>query len=223
MVAALRRASLLTALAGVALIGGLSLLPTYTVRNDRHHAQLFWNDRDAYVFADTSRVGWRLSYAALLVSIARYAFGAATPPDDKRVAVTVLHIQPSKIEQHVIERSHVSEYGLWDGRIFSPSAGLWSGTSFESLSAEQQTAARQAKILYNDFSNVEGWSGRCCIMHRKIGETVFPMDLGGHRVVLLVRDDASGTWTSIAVRKDDEPEREIWRLDQRPHLMSAAE
>ena len=214
---------MLAGLAGVALVGGLSLLQTYTVRNDRHGAQLLWNDREAYVFADTSRVGWRLSYAALGLSIARYAFGAATPPDDKRVAVTVLQIHPSKIEQRVLERSQVGQYGLWNGRIFSPGAGLWSGTSFEPLNAEQQAAARQAKILYNDFSNVDGWSGRCCIMHRQIGETVFPMDLGGHRMVLVVGDDASGTWTSIAVRKDDEPEREIWRLDQRPRRVSAAE
>ena len=95
--------------------------------------------------------------------------------------------------------------------------------SFEPLGAEEKVRVRQASVLYNDFSNVDGWSGRCCIMHRQFGETVFPIDLGGHRMALVVKNDASGTWTSISLRKDAEPEREIWRLDQRPRRVSAAE
>jgi hypothetical protein len=60
-------------------------------------------------------------------------------------------------------------------------------------------------------------------LHRQIGEIVFPMDLGGQRIALVVRNDASATWTSIALRTDEAPERELWRLDQRPHLVSEAE
>jgi len=196
----------------------------YVVHSD-NDAKLIWNSEAAYVFIGTSRLGWQRSYLGYARDVLFGYIRVATPPDERRASVTVLKVTPSGVQQSTIENSLIGAYIVFEGHIYSERL-KWSGARFEPASPdeERRLAAAMTTMKGGDFSDVNGWSSRCCLIGQSFGETEFTITLAGQPLALVATNKLdAGRWKAIDLRRRNQPPERIWYLDERPRRVSRSQ
>ena len=200
---------------------------TYPVRLVDNGAELWWDADEAYLFIGTSRLGWQRNYLEFYLDIVANYLRLSRPAQNTRSAVVVLRLTLDGVEQHIFENASVGSYRVFEGHIYTyenRSLLRWSGTRFEHVSADEERRFAGAKIPSGEFFSVNGWSYRCCVLHRRAGggETEFAIELGGQQLVLKVNDDV-GVSVTVDLQRPNQQSQRIWSLDERPRRVSKDE
>lgn len=153
----------------LAAILATSLVNVYLLREDSD-GELLWSPNEAYLFLGVAHRGAHMGYLEYPWMIFRESVGGVSAPNNERQSVTVIHITPSGIEQHVVEvaaappGSWPGMYTPFEGQIYAnyPEIGglsRWTGDHFEPATAEeQQRFGGFSRLSAVDFTNIDGWS-----------------------------------------------------------------
>jgi hypothetical protein len=141
----------------------------YYLRSDAV-GELFWNQREAYLFVQISDTGYRMTYLGLLGETAREVFPFAVPkPENNHFSVVVLRITPNSVDRYATDNLQISQIEPFEQTLYSANllsgTGLmkWSGTRFETATQEEATRYYgNAKSLPSgpSYDDVQGWSKR---------------------------------------------------------------
>jgi hypothetical protein len=128
----------------------------YFLRSDADGDAL-WNSHEAYFFVHVQSKGVTVNGLLLPFFLASEYLGGVAQPDDIRESVVVIHVTPSEVDHHVIERSNSlrstgpDRYKIIDGRIWAnyPALGglcWWTGERFEAVPQEVLTKLRLDRV-----------------------------------------------------------------------------
>jgi hypothetical protein len=206
----------------------VSVVTSFTFRDvfyirDLASGDLLWNKDTAYFFLHAGSLGYQLSYLRYFGDLITGLFGAVPLPTDQTSSVLVLEIEQDRVQRFQTSSLSLDVFTPIDQDIYSASGGIvfkWSGTHFEHASDQEVQRFRANKNYAPDFTNVDGWSKRCCVLERAEKST-FDIQLRDGPATLVVKRD--GIW-SISVelaRKAGSAER-IWSLDERSGKVSRA-
>lgn len=237
---------LLIILAGV---GAATVLRIYLIREDSG-GDVLWNSNEAYLFIGVSRRGVHKSYLEYPWMIFKEYVGGVAIPDNEHGSVTVIHVVPSGVEQHIVEVADASpgsgpgEYTPFEGRIYAnyPTLGglcRWAGDHFERATEEESK-----RLVSSSFPDVKGRSNRV------FGLTSGPLDnvggwskrgIGGGPANVFARfatnvggqftlsekgepvDHTRYTAVSIYIQRPGQAPERIWYLDGHPRRVTRAE
>lgn len=229
----MRKGQKLAVLAAVFIIAAMALGfgKIYAIRDDDGD-HLMWNSKEAYLFMDVARRGFRISYLEYPLVILKELLYGVRLPDDERTSVTVVHITASGVEQHVVEMLDEPPantpilYTPLQGYIYANCEGhlcKWTGNKFETATQEEQRRLDGTNQL--DEKNMDkGWS------KRGFGEAStdyqFAVDVGQTfklEVTNKLPDRTRRSIVSVDVVRPGHPPEAIWHLDGRPRRVSKME
>jgi hypothetical protein len=202
-------AVLIASLTGVAAIGR-----TYFVRSRPNEAQLLWNSREAYLFVGSMRQGWHGNYFQAAGMVVSSQLRLITWPTESRPSITVFRITPDRLERYLLEDQIVGPYTVFENHIYKNSDWRWAGHRFERTSDDERRRFQSSNQPAGEWSDVNGWSRRCCLLNRAVSVTRFPLQLEGRRVEVIVRNEGP----NVAIELDGvgRATERIWTLDMTP-------
>lgn len=151
----------------LAVAVGLSfILNAYLVRSDAG-ADVLWNEKEAYFFASTHTLGYRVKWIGYPLEYGLATLGYVEHPNDEGVSFLVIHVNSSGVERHALDLADFRQGG---GPIqFAPRVGRiwanwpklgglcwWAADHFQPASQEEQRAFNGiAGLTEKDFD--AGW------------------------------------------------------------------
>jgi hypothetical protein len=210
--------------------------PRVCVVRDRANGTLFWNADQALLFVAIGSSGARLSYVRYALEPYFVSLGDVRPPDNQRYSqIVVIRITDEDVQKYVIDprqyatdqRCFGNNYALFRGNIYTGCLAQgtlwkWSGTQFEPGTQEELCGFDPMKEAQRSFrfDDVDGWSMREYALSR----VTYPLILKGQPMSIV----SSGRGQprsegSVELIRPGKPPLEIWRLDERPHIVSKAE
>lgn len=208
------------AAAVVLAIVAIGIVPTiYSVQTTPREAQLIWKGNEAYMVIGVASFGWRRSPFRVLFDRLIAQYGAATPK--VRRSSVLFRITATTVDQHVTEDVKPTPIlALADGQI-TDRWSRWTGARFEPLSADQNT--RLKAFPTDDFSNVDGWSGRRFLTNSPdpSGRRI-PFTLGEAPMAVIIFGQGY-KWAVIDLQRGDLPPERLWSLDGRSRFVGMSE
>ena len=107
--------------------------------------ELLWENNEAYLFLYDAPDGYRLTGASLLVEPIREYFHAPAFPDNRKIALTILHITASGVERY--EQSSevaIESFTPIADAIYADCPGgicKWTGSNFKLIKADAEHQA----------------------------------------------------------------------------------
>lgn len=207
-------------LAVVVVVIMLGVWPRYGVQQFAD-GELLWNADEADVFIDLGRLGYRLNGFTILFGTLKAFFWVSVPPDDKGQSGLVVRITPKGVDSFRVDHSQVGIMTVFEGHPYRP-PWKWTGNAFEKATQDEQGRYAASQHPYGQFSNVDGWSRRCCVFASGLGERKqLQVKLGAEDVV--VRFLATNDSKAIELERSGRPAQQIWSIDQRDRWVSYEE
>jgi hypothetical protein len=207
----------ISALVGIAL----AARPGYFLRESDNDAQVMWNDTEALVFIGSSQLGWSMNGLQLASEFANNIFGGVTPAEARRSSVTVVRYSPDGASKYLFNDEKISQYMVFEGRIYDSHARRWSGTHFEPIRQDEVDRFWRAMASYNPRVPHDGWSYNSALLHSADFERRISMWIGRKEVLLIAGHSEDGKWIDFQTA-GQLPER-VWQLDERRKHLSKEE
>ena len=213
----------LLALCGI--LGGM-LLPVRVIRNDWTVSQMLWNDDQLLLVLGSRHVGWVTNYPMYGLYALLNVVWVAPPYSEMRPQMTVIKITATSEQSFDYPNTKVMYYWPFDDTIvgrFHDQMAKWNGAGWQPLTTDEQHKFDQQGRPGADYDNMNGWSGRCCVLARRDQTTRFDISLHSEPLVIVVTRDEDQRNTRIVLERQHRPPREVWRLDWYPHRATSAE
>jgi hypothetical protein len=203
---------------------GLAFLHVYYV-NEGATGDLLWNGEEAYLIVSVGSLGYRLSCLQAPMEFLRAYFRAGVSSSDNRSSVFLVKITPDGIQRYETQHLSLSSVNPVGNNIYARSDGgfvKWSGTRFEPASSQELQLFNSRRESGPDFTNIDGWSKRCCLMNRA-AESRFDIQMGTKSATLVVKQGIRDSNISVSLERQGQAPEKIWYLDQQAHKVSRAE
>jgi hypothetical protein len=198
----------------------------YRVRNNSDEDLLYSND-EAYLFIGISSRGYRLNGLQYLFSLVKDRVGGVTLPEDNHSSIVVLRLAPNQVQRYTVDDIALDFYAPFENRIYANGHGelwRWTGNHFELVNPEEKQRLEHAGLtLDTPFTNLGGWSKQQSLTHRRIGESEFPMTVGGTPLKLVVNVGYRASEASIGLRRPGQSDESLWYLDEKTRGISKSE
>ncbi len=202
----------------VALIAVASTVKVRLIQEFANDAQLLWNRNEALLFIGTTKTGRRQTMVELAFEVLANYYGGATEPDDTRRAVRVIRYSRDRLEERVLRDVPVSSYTVVDGKVYDLAGNRWSGSKFETATESEAEEFYARMRGYDQFHPNQGWAYRNGLLTRPEIETRIPINIAGETADLVVQRSGRQKW--IELRREGRATKEVWRLDESPHVVS---
>jgi len=219
----------------------LSSFHAYYIRTDGG-GQLFWNDKEALLFLQVNRTGYRMTYLGVLQEMVREMLPFGVPkPHDTHSSVVVLRMTADSIERDILDNFWIAGIEPFEGALYTgnllPGGTLmkWAGTHFERPTPEELKnyyAAANNLPAGPSYDNVAGWSKRTIAgevarqspTDYNETDTKITIELEGKQLTFTMNSGFISHEAYVELRRPGEqkPQR-IWSLDEKPHRVSKRE
>jgi len=193
----------------------------HTIRDVSNDAELVWNDREAWLFIGSSRLGWSHTLPEVLLDWLSAMAGAGTPAEHRYAWTTAIGYTDAGITSYSLDNVLVvPPLIVLDGRLYGGIKWRWSGSTFERTSeAESDRLSRLQREPGFDLHRPGGESTYVgAVLRRAERVSRFPMNISGKAVEFVVR---RGSWSeSINLELRGAPPRQVWSLNSRPKLLT---
>jgi hypothetical protein len=202
-------AAVITALAIVIATGRI-----HYIRLRANDADLLWNGREAYVVVRSMRQGWQGNYLQWAQMFVTSRLGLVAWPTESRRSTTVFRITPAKRESYVFRDQETGPCTIFENQIYCHGLWRWAGDQFEQTTVDERRRFDSGNHPSGEWSNVDGWSRRCCLLNRRVGDSRFPIEIDGERLVVIAWNDH--VKSSIQVAMPNGVLEKLWSLDGTP-------
>lgn len=215
--------------AALLAVVALPLVKLCLIRSDGGGGYLIWKNNEAYLFLYDGPVGYRLSFAALLMEPINEFFYAPASPENHTVFTTILHISPSGVERRIQESPNgITDITPIGNTIYSWCPGgvcKWTGAQFELISNEEEQKMGGLKpLMMNDqseFTNADGWSKRLILAVGPEETPVhgqFSIEVGDQIKILVTE----GNPTSVDLQRPGQSNERIWYYKRGTSMVTGA-
>jgi hypothetical protein len=190
---------------------------------DSASGDLLSNRTEAYLFIALAARGYRMNYFHYVGCLLAERLGGLCVPVDEHRSSLVLHITPERVERYPLNDDHFNLYASFQGAIYANHQGQlwkWSETHFIPVSEVEAQGFQEARASSKIDS--DGWSTRVNVFNRRIGQTEFPLEIGGKMFSLVVTIAPVASEVSVDLVSTHESSR-LWHLDERTRRVSGSE
>jgi hypothetical protein len=201
-----------------------AFLHVYYIR-DGASGDLLSNGEEAYLFLSVGTRGYRLSYLQSPIEYLRAYFRTGVSASEEHFSVFAIRITSDDIQRYEPQPLSLGAIDPVDSNIYARSNGAlvkWSGAQFEPASTEELRRFQLRHISGPDFTNVDGWSKRCCLMSRA-PEVEFEFQIGGKPLILIVKQGERDSNITVSLKREGQVPEKIWYLDQTPRRVRRGE
>jgi hypothetical protein len=210
----------------IATLVAIAQVHVYRVRDNSDEELLYSND-EAYLFIGVSSRGYRLNGLQYLFSLVKDQVGGVTLPEDNHSSIVVLRLVPNQVQRYTVDDISLDFYAPFENRIYANRHGelwRWAENHFELVNTDERQRLEHAGMtLDTSFTNVGGWSKQQSLTHRRIGESEFPMTVGGTPLTLVVNVGYKASEASIGLRRPGQSDERLWYLDEKTRSISKSE
>jgi hypothetical protein len=188
-------------------------------------ADFLWNENEGYLFVHGGRQGYRFSYLGYLAEMIKEPLGLVPSIDNQKAFTIIFHMTPSNVKQYELPNTF-EYYTPIDHAVYAAHEGSlwkWMGSRFEAATAEEnQQVHGIARLVREDFNEVNGWSGRYSITSERSNRIA--TDIGKKPLTLSVKTlNAVDGEVSIDVATPGRPDETIYRMSFRARRVPKAE
>jgi len=218
----------------VAILLGVAVSTNLYYLRDDSGGQLLWNGKEAYLFMEDARRGFRFRVLDYPWIAFKEWVNAPALPTREYVSLTVIHITAlGGVDRHIGKGGRdtgelPSLFTPVGESIFANRQGTlckWTGDHFEKATKQEEQAVEGVNRLVPDIdTSINGWSKRGVGV--VAGDSQFSVSVGQEVILLIKQGNVYRPTTSgagVELHRTGQSPQELWRLDGRPRRVSRAE
>lgn len=188
----MRRLLAIVTLLLVATIGAAASVQKHLVWERAIAAELFWSDKEAFLFVTRTREGWSGNLAQYAWEVVRNLVFLARRPTDRSAWMEVTQFSSTTPSTIVVPDTNTTPLGIVQGQIYANYQNMkskWMNGKFVAVSDDEWDAAVQG-FKGGSFRDVDGWSREMNLLNRGPGTTTLQLTVDGRPVtVTIVRNE----------------------------------
>jgi hypothetical protein len=158
---------------------------------ERAYGEIFWSDKDAFLFVTRTREGWSGSVVQYAWEVARNFFWLPRRPTDRLSWMEVTHLSSTTSSLTVAPNTNASPLGVVGGRIYAnyqDTKSKWLSDKFVAVSDDEWDAAARA-FKGGSFRDIDGWSREMNLINREPGSTMLLLTVEGRPITVSIVQD----------------------------------
>jgi hypothetical protein len=222
----MKRILLIILVSAITLIVVLSLVGPhkYQVAVRNNGAELWWNNREAFLIVTSSRAGYVRTYPESLVEliVSRTSFSGRSPSEVRR-DLAVWHFQDGRIDQFRRQNTAITLVTALEQHLYTRANGSPVRLGRNGLDAASEVEQRAIDAAQKAFDE-RVWSRRQNLLSDLNPVTQFAIQVGSDEWVITANNHFSPMrWRALdAQRKGDRSQR-LWQSDEQVRDVTAEE